>query len=158
MIAIILLIMLLSHTLEHPHPGCFWQNLITPRLEKVFGSFGWLHQGWGGCLPLQIIHWFNRVWNTQYLKGGRPPGCLVYMGVSKNRWKNSQIIDFNMVWNHYKPSILGVSPYFWVDTRTPHLRKKFVDLLLRWVCERSSWNIHGFMSHHCTSFTSGSSR
>ena len=27
-----------------------------------------------------------------------------------------QIIHFNRVWNHYKSSILGAHPYFWVDT------------------------------------------
>ena len=37
------------------------------------------------------------------------------MGVSKNRGKTPQIMNFNRVF-HYKPSILRVkSPYFWVD-------------------------------------------
>ena len=40
-----------------------------------------------------------------------------YMGVSKKEWY-PQIIDFKRVF-HYKPSILGSHPYFWIRRGYP---------------------------------------
>ena len=56
-----------------------------------------------------------------------------HMGVSKNSGFLPQIIHFNKVF-HYKPSILGVFPLFWVDT---HMRWRFFEFT--WLSWRRNW-------------------
>ena len=89
--------------------GCWWGYRYNPKTTT--GWFTWKRPDW------------KDVWKKKTSEQKRPPFlgsklssfqdvpfpglfcCL--LDVSKNRWKTTQIIHFDGVWNHYKPSILG---------------------------------------------------
>ncbi len=78
----------------------FWSHLPQGELNQSQES-----------LKMQLTH-LDEAWKLTLFCRSKMHWMKIYIGCFQKIWENPQIIHFNRVWNHYKPSILGYH-YFW---------------------------------------------
>ncbi len=109
--------------------SCLWSVQEPPSIEMLFHRPPRRHHShsWSGCASASAAkkHEKRQNANRNGFCEHRPklPMQSLHVGVSKNRGKTPQIIQFNRVF-HYKPSILGGLPPLFLETPMLCMEKK----------------------------------